>query len=338
MGPLQPPRRTNFAGAPRHVGVEIEFAALTAEAAAHAIVQRFGGEVAHVDPHRFEVRGARYGTFKAELDSKFAHPQGYFRLTDEGVDDGLDDVRRALSRLFGDLGAVVIPCEIVAPPVPIEALPELDALVDDLRAQGARGSGDSVFYAFGLHLNPDAASLSPEWIVDVMRAEMLLSDWLRRVMVIDPTRALTGFAPQFPDDFVRLVLAPGYRREITGVRDDYITHNPTRDRELDLLPLLAWIDEAGVRGRLPHEKIGRRPAFHFRLPNAALDQADWSITREWNRWWLVEMLAENRPVAAAMAARHLDNLDAWLPEDWALRSSAFLVELLAEKYHFDAVS
>jgi hypothetical protein len=62
---------------------------------------------------------------------------------------------------------------------------------------------------------------------------------------------------------------------------------------LDLLPLLAHLDEARVRSVLPHEKIGSRPVFHYCLPHTHLSDPAWSIMPDWERWLLVERLASH---------------------------------------------
>ena len=45
-----------------------------------------------------------------------------------------------------------------------------------------------------------------------------------------------------------------------------------------------------VRAALPEEKVNSRPTLHYRLPDCRIDEPDWSITTEWNRWMLVEEL------------------------------------------------
>ena len=89
--------------------------------------------------------------------------------------------------------------------------------------------------------------------------------------------------------------------------DDYIAFNPTRNRDLDLLPLLAFIDEAEVRRQLPDEKINPRPTFHYRLPDMQLGDPDWGLASEWNRWVLVERLAEDGERLAALCRDYLDH-------------------------------
>ena len=328
-----PPRDTNFDNKPRRVGIEIEFAAVTARQAAEQIAADLDGTIEEVDPHRFKILGTRLGDFKCELDSRLAHPESY-RLTQGPFEDWdwMRGLRGLASRSFGDVGSLIIPCEIVTPPLKIADVAVMDDMLESLRRLGARGTRDSVFYAFGVHLNPDLATVDPAWICDVLKAEMLLSDWLRAVMAIDASRNVSGFAEAFDEDYVRRVLAPGYRPETPQqLIDDYLRDNPTRDRELDMLPILAWLDEPRVRQRLPTEKIGKRPAFQFRLPNAALDEPAWSLSREWNRWVLIEQLAEDRMRLDAMAAAYLRNLDRVIPEDWAIRTSEWVVDLLQQQ-------
>lgn len=326
--PLMPPDRTNMDGDPRHVGIEIEFAGLSAAYAANVIQTRFGGSVETVDPQRYLVRDTRLGTFKCELDSRFAHPEAYPRSEDPEADRWLAHLRSLLSSTFADIGSIIIPIEIVTPPVPINRLDEINGIIDDLRIAGAQGTESSVFFAFGLHLNPDAATLDPEWILNVLRAELLLSRWLRAVMDIDMSRQLTGFASSFPAAYAQRILDLEYRPELGDLIDDYIADNPTRDRELDMLPLFAWLDEDRVRHQLPLEKIGRRPTFHYRLPNADLGRETWSISTEWNRWCLIEQLASRSDVLRPMAQDYLATTGTDVFDRWGIRSSDWLMRML----------
>jgi hypothetical protein len=83
----------------------------------------------------------------------------------------------------------------------------------------------------------------------------LLEPWLRRNCVRNIHEWLTRFGEYYPDDYVRRIVAPDYWPNVEGLADDYLAANPTRKRDLDLLPLLLFLDEARVRARLPHEKI-----------------------------------------------------------------------------------
>ena len=99
--------------------------------------------------------------------------------------------------------------------------------------------------------------------------------------------------PDYPQAYKRRVLDPDYWPDLTNLTTDYLAANPTRKRALDLLPLLAYLDEKLVRSALPHEKIGSRPVFHYRLPQAHVSDAMWSIMQDWGRWLRVERLAIN---------------------------------------------
>ncbi|MBR9886008.1 MAG: hypothetical protein GYB21_21140, partial [Oceanospirillales bacterium] len=84
------------------------------------------------------------------------------------------------------------------------------------------------------------------------------------------------------------------------------THNPSRNRALDLLPLLAEIDEARVRRVVDDAKIKSRPTFHYRLPNCQIEKPGWSLAHSWNLWWIVETLAERRDDLDRLGAEFLD--------------------------------
>lgn len=118
-------------------------------------------------------------------------------------------------------------------------------------------------------------------------------------------RLALALPTDYPQAYMRRVLDPDYWPNLTNLAADYLAANPTRKRALDLLPLLAHLDEERVRSVLPHEKIGARPVFHYRLPQAHLSDPNWSITPAWERWLIVERLASNpeRLCASGQAAR-----------------------------------
>jgi hypothetical protein len=100
--------------------------------------------------------------------------------------------------------------------------------------------------------------------------------------------------PKYPESYKRHVLDLNYWPSISTLMSDYLAANPTRKRGLDLLPLFAYLDEERVRSVLPNEKIGARAALHYRLPQAHLGVAGWSILPDWRRWLAVENLALDR--------------------------------------------
>jgi len=305
-----PPATKNADGEERTVGIEIEFGGLGAETAAQLVQTAFGGSLVKHNPNAFDVTGTSLGDFTVTLDTRFA---GY----DEKTGGFLEEVKVELGNLFGAAASLVVPFEIEAPPVALHQLPEIDKLMEELREAGASGTQASPLFAFGLHLNPEAARLDARTITAIVKAYAMASPWLWRVIDPDVTRRLLNFAEPFPDDYVRLLADEDYWPDLSGLIDDYVALNPTRNRDLDMLPLLAFIDEERVRKKLPEEKINPRPTFHYRLPDMQLGNPEWGLATEWNRWVAVERLAADEARLVAICRAYLDHPGG--QEAWAAR-------------------
>ncbi|MBP2228261.1 hypothetical protein J2847_001543 [Azospirillum agricola] len=307
VSPLLPPLLTTSAGTPRRVGVELEFADLDAPSAATAVRTLYGGSVTIENPHRCAVTGTSLGDFTVELDMRSAHPgKGGTKLLDP------------LRPLWGNIGSLVMPFEIATPPIPFDRLGELEALVASLRDRGAAGTEASPLFAFGLHFNPEVARTDGDYILDHLKAFLILAPWLRGEIRVDPTRRLSGFIAAFPPAYAAMVADPGYRPDRERMIDEYLAANPTRNRELDLFPLFAHIDPerldaAGVSD--PH--VRPRPTFHYRLPNARLSDPGWSLAADWNRWVAVEELAADRERLDRLGADYRDFAARRALDDWA---------------------
>jgi hypothetical protein len=293
-----PPVMTNAEGRIRTVGIEIEFAGPTAEETARALASRLGGHVVEEDPHAFRVRESGLGDLSVELDSRFLHPEKKQTL--------LGGLLPRMAAWFGSAASLVIPCELVTAPVPIDRLHEAESLLPVLREIGAKGTQDAPLYAFGLHFNPEIPRQDAETAAAFLKSFVLLDGWLRRQVAPDATRHLLGFADPFPAEYVRKLVSPRYWPDLPAFIDDYLAANPTRNRDLDMLPLLLHLDGARIRAALPHEKIHGRPTFHYRLPDARVSDPGWSLAPDWNRWVAVERLAADRPLLNAVAERYLD--------------------------------
>jgi len=308
----------NHEGKPRHVGVEIEFGSVSTLAAAEKVHALFGGRLEREDQHRYHVCDTRLGDFLIELDSQYVH-----RVP--GAEDDKQQLADRLRSILGNISELVVPNEIVCPPVELDQLPELEALTDALVAIGASGSSASPLYAFGCQLNPEIASREPGWILAMLRAYVLMSPWLRAIIELDFTRRLASFADPFPADYARLILDAGYQPDMDKLIDDYLAWNPTRNRELDMLPLFAWIDEDRVRSRVPDTRIKARPTFHYRLPDARIGEPGWSLALEWNRWCVVERLGADADRLAAMSEAWLENDARLVAGNWAIMSTGWLL-------------
>ncbi len=316
-----PPHSTTTDGAPRTVGVEVEFANLDAPSAAAVVHRLYGGALEPEDPHRCRVTGTRLGDFAVELDMRSAHPgkgeSGESGALGKAVGKAVDGVVEALRPLWGNIGSLVMPFEIAAPPIPIARLAELEPLFSALSDQGAAGTDASPLFAFGLHLNPQVARTDGEYVLDHLKAFLLLAPWLRREIRVDPTRRLTGFIAAFPADYAVKVVDPAYRPDLDGLIGDYLEANPTRNRELDLFPLFAHLAPETMAAKLADPHVRPRPTFHYRLPNARLGDPDWSLAQDWNRWVAVEELAADRDRLDALGADFRAFAARKALDDWA---------------------
>ncbi|SHE98826.1 Putative amidoligase enzyme [Modicisalibacter ilicicola DSM 19980] len=310
MTPEAPPHPRTESGHLRRVGVEIEFAAIAPSKAAELVRAHFGGTLEHLSPHRLKVSGSQWGDFTIELDSKYVHPDHKVVEKAGTQDDEWQHLRLELHqrtrRLLGDAVAGIVPTEIVCPPIPWLALNELDALFDALRLQGARDTRDSLLYGFGLHLNPEVASAEASDLLAQLRAYMILAAWLREEIDIDITREVLPHANPFTKEYALKILDPGYAPDLDTLIDDYLVANPSRNRELDLFPLFAYLRPGHPSPLLADELVKPRPTFHYRLPNAQLSQPDWSAVSEWNRWVEVERLAADADLLAERGAAYVE--------------------------------
>ncbi|NYZ14658.1 amidoligase family protein [Azospirillum sp. RWY-5-1] len=301
-----PPRTTRHDGTPRRVGVELEFADLDAPGAASVVRGLFGGEIVVKDPHRCKVRDTVLGDFTVELDMRAAHPE-------EAAENGApaksgEAVKNGLRRLWGNIGSLVMPFEIAAPPIPFDRLGELDRLVTALREAGARGTHASPLFAFGMHLNPEVAEETADYALDHLKAFLILAAWLRGAIKVDATRRLSGFIASFPPHYAAKVVDPAYRPEMEGLVTDYLTDNPSRNRELDLFPLFAKLAPDILFARVSDPHVRARPTFHYRLPNALVGDPAWTLAEDWNRWVAVERLAADRDRLDGLGLAYRDRL------------------------------
>jgi len=229
----------------------------------------------------------------------------------------------------------LIPCEVVTEPLPFDQLDKLDQLVATLNSLGAEGTQGSLVYAFGLHINPSIPDDRPATLRRYLQAFLLLYTWIIDSSGIDLTRRyLTRYIDPFPLDYMELALDNAYQPDLDELTADYLDHNPTRNRALDMLPILFELRPDAVLAAInedERELVRGRPAFHYRLPDCRINEAGWSVAGAWNRWTWVETVAADTALLAEL-------IDAWRDSNsrfslaprtsWTLR----LTTLLSQKF------
>jgi hypothetical protein len=279
-------------GTPRRVGIEIELQGIDVNDLAELTAETLGGTVDRVSSVEFNIDVPDLGEFRVEVDFKLLKD-----LAREGEgrgDDDDDGLMNFAVELLGGASAVLVPCEIVTPPIPMQSMAEpMDALVERLRAAGAKGTRHSVLYAFGVHLNVEPPDLEAGTVLDYLRAFVCLYDWIVEEGRVDVSRQISPYIRPYKRDYDLLITDPDYAPDWPGLVDDYLQHNPTRDRAMDMLPMFAHVDEERVTGVVDDPLIKPRPAFHYRLSDSCVDEEGWSIASPWNRWMRIEHLAAN---------------------------------------------
>ncbi|MFU8896188.1 MAG: amidoligase family protein [Gammaproteobacteria bacterium] len=316
--PLRLPKlRKNPQGKPRRVGVELEMIGLELNDIAEVVAARLGLSIKTDGRYRRVLSGDDAGDWVVELDFDLLQRLGQ---EERGKEALLDELRDSAEDLLNALAELVVPRELVSPPLPLQRLDEIEDLIVLLRTAGAKGTSDSVGYAFSMQFNPEVPRADATLITAYLQAFLCLYDWLLLRAKVNLTRRITSYVDPFPTDYVQKVLQPDYAPGIDELIDDYLEHNPTRNRALDLLPLFLHLDEDRVRAVTGDPLIKPRPAFHYRLPNCEIDEPGWGLHLAWNDWLEVEALAVDPKRLAACSAAYLAFLDKplkrWLG-DWA---------------------
>lgn len=299
-----PPVQTKADGKCRRVGFELEFAGLDLETAADVLANALDGEVQPETEAECTVK-TRLGDFQIELDWQFAKTTARQRAEEREQDPASDaDDRDRLMAWITRLAGQIVPMEVVCPPVALDELETLDAAVPALREAGALGTEEALLYAFGVHINPDIPDLTPATLTRYLKAFCISQAWLMKAHKVDLMRRVTPYINLYPQPYLARVCR--YENPtMAQVMLDYLEFNPTRNRALDLTPLIKHIDATAVEP-LKDSRINARPTFHYRIPNCEIEQADWSLADSWNIWCVVEQLAADPELLDRLSAECAD--------------------------------
>lgn len=311
----QPSRLYNRKGEIRKVGFELEFANLGIAESAKIIQDLYGGELEK--EHRFsqKVVGTSLGDFSIKIDLKLLNEKSYKKPLDK-LNINLQDVQLGENSLEHEVETVmegffrtVIPYEITTPPLSITEIEKFEKLRQALHEHNAEGTEAFLTNAFATHINPEVPDTEAETILNYIRAFLLLYPWLLKIRDIDLARRVTSFINPYPAIYVEMILSDDYKPDMDKLIEDYHTHNPDRNRPLDMYPLFAAIQEEKVNNYQDLGNVKARETFHYRLPNSLLSKPDWSLEEEWNVWVLIEELANDEGRLAEMSQEYLEMRD-----------------------------
>jgi hypothetical protein len=320
-----PERLTTAAGENRRVGVEIEIAGVEPRVIADLIVGLYGGSCVEKTRFEIDVIDTRFGDFKLELDSAYLKQLAAQEAAKQVLPSQLGSITTDLLARASEL---LVPWEIVAPPIAFGEVQALCELIARLRARGALGTRHALQFAFGVHLNPELPDLEQGTIINFLRAYFCLYDWIAAREKIDPMRKLTPYIDHFGKPYIGRVIDWNYQPSQQRMIDDYLEFNPTRNRSLDMLPLFTHLDEARVRAIVDDDRINQRPTFHYRLPNCDIDNPDWNLDHPWQLWLEVEKLSNDEARLQEFCAAYRKVLDSLIPalgkNSWLQQSEALL--------------
>ncbi|MCB1907493.1 MAG: amidoligase family protein [Rhodocyclaceae bacterium] len=280
-----PPRPCRKNGEWRHVGFEIEFSGLPIDRAARICAEALGALCAKRTEVDFRLDAPSLGEFRLEVDWAYLKQQAEASSIGEGSAQWVE--------LLKTLSRDIVPLELVCPPIFVDRIGMLLPAVEALRASGARGTGDSLISALGVHVNAELPSTDGGTIERHIRAFGLLQWWLADVQQIDLSRRISPYVDLYPERYVRLLASRRGADTLARLIDDYLEDNPTRNRALDMLPLFMSVDPGRVRAVLEDERIKPRPTFHYRLPDCRIEEPGWSLAAAWDSWLVVERLADD---------------------------------------------
>lgn len=330
---LDIPELLHTDGRPRKVGLELEFAGLELDKTAAIIQQHYGGAIEIKNRYQYTVKDTVLGDFKVELDARILKKMAgtdFFKEWNLDIDE--QKLSDSIGEILDKVAMTVVPVEIVMPPVSNEDLDKLEPLRESLQKQKAEGTESSWMHAFGLHINIESPDLEVATLLTYLRSFFILYPWLLNELDIDISRRLSPFIDPFHKEYVRLILNDDYDPSQQQFIGDYLTYNPTRNRPLDMMPILALLDNERVSKVLGDEKNKARPTFHYRLPSSRVNDPEWNFEKEWKKWLHIESLVSNNEMLAKLSQLYLlregETLVSFRKE-WA-QTAAILLDLNEE--------
>lgn len=299
----------------RRVGFEIEFSGIDLRATTDAVKSALKAKIVSQTEAEVELEAGDLGKFNIEIDWQFLK-----RKASEDNDD------RDWLEILSQAAELLVPIEVVCPPIPVSRLDALEPMTEALRRAGAVGTEESLIAAYGVHVNTEIPRLDAPILFDYLRAYALLQWWLIDRQPVDLARRISPYIDLYSQAYLKQLFARK-QPNIEQLIDDYLEHNATRNRGLDMLPMLSEIDAGRIRRAVDDPRVKSRPTFHYRLPDCHIEQHDWSLRQPWNTWLTVEKLADrpqdldqlagafidaDRPLIGISRGDWVEHMDRWL--------------------------
>ncbi len=306
-----PPVLYTAKGEIRKAGFELEFSNVGVEESVRIIQELYGGRVHRENRFLQRVLDTSIGDFTVEFDLRLLTEKRYklpfdsLNIDLQGIKVGESTLEDGVETVLESVVGKLFPYEIVTPPVPCTELAQFENLRQALYERNAKGTESFPTNVFGTHINVEVPDGRAETILRYLRAFLLLYPWLLEKGETDLARRMSPFINAYPDEYVQLVLSPGYEPDLDGLVADYHRHSPDRNRPLDLYPLFAALLPGKISGYASLGKVRPRETFHYRLPNSSISRSDWRLAQEWNLWIVIEELAGDPEKMARMGAEYL---------------------------------
>ncbi|MFP4487362.1 MAG: amidoligase family protein [Campylobacterales bacterium] len=284
----------NSSGEKRRVGFEFEFGGVEIHRAAKCVQDLFGGELE--SESRFEHKcKSNLGEFGIKIDADMIVELKHRDFFDElGIEFKGSGVGEWIEEMIEKSALIFVPCEVVTPPIEYEDFEKIEGLRIELENIGAQGTFTNLHHAFGLHINVESPNLEAKTLLNYLRAYLLMQEFIKEVSEIDLARRITPYIDPFPPEYIREVLDIDFRPSLKELMEHYFRFNPTRNRDFDMTPIFGVVDIELTKASIKEpELLKPRPAYHYRLPNCAMGEDDWSVELEWNRFVLIEELANS---------------------------------------------
>ncbi|MFM2481660.1 amidoligase family protein [Celerinatantimonas sp. YJH-8] len=274
----------------RHIGYELEFAGIDLKTTGRIIAHALDGQWQVLSEAEGRVT-TDTGTFKVEIDWQFAKTTARQRIAQRTLEQGTTKAEDPLMEWMTKLATVVVPVEVICPPLTVEQLQLLHPMITQLRENGALGTGSSLRYAFGVHINPELPSYDSATIIAYLQSFIICQQWLVEHHQVDLMRRVTPYINFYPERYNKLVMNYQGNESLPHIIHDYLKYNATRNRALDLLPLFMFLEPEQVSIQLDDPLIHARPTLHYRLPNCEIERPEWDLAQSWNTWCVVEQIA-----------------------------------------------